>query len=84
MTDISFINPSERYGSMDIAQQPNTSNETQNSDVIMTEVRVQTPVSRVKGQKNSPPEANDAPIKAKRKRRAKNLDMKDSVGLLIY
>jgi hypothetical protein len=78
MTDVSFANQEDQYRLMDIAQQPNTSNETQNSDVNMVEVRVQTPISRVKGYKGSPPEGSDVPPKAKRKRRARNIEVKDS------
>uniref|UniRef100_A0AC34FM93 Protein kinase domain-containing protein n=1 Tax=Panagrolaimus sp. ES5 TaxID=591445 RepID=A0AC34FM93_9BILA len=80
MTEVSFGNGNqEDYNRlMDIAQQPNTSNETQNSDVNMVEVRVQTPVSRTKPYKGSPPEGIDAPPKAKRKRRARNVEVKDA------
>jgi tousled-like kinase len=78
MTDVSFANQEDQYRLVDIAQQPNTSNETQNSDINMVEVRVQTPISRVKGYKGSPPEGSDVPPKAKRKRRARNIEIKDS------
>jgi hypothetical protein len=79
MTEVSFGNQEDQYRLMDIAQQPNTSNETQNSDVNMVEVRVQTPVSRPKGIKGSPPEGNDGAPKNKRKRKARNAEVKDTV-----
>jgi tousled-like kinase len=78
MTEVSFGNQEDQYRLMDIAQQPNTSNETQNSDVNMVEVRVQTPVSRPKGIKGSPPEGNDGAPKNKRKRKARNAEVKDT------
>uniref|UniRef100_A0A914R7L5 Protein kinase domain-containing protein n=1 Tax=Panagrolaimus davidi TaxID=227884 RepID=A0A914R7L5_9BILA len=81
MTELSFGNQEDQCRLMDSAKQPNTSNETQNSDVSMEEVRIQTPVSRPIRIKDSQPEDNDGAPKNKLKRKARDVEVKDTQNI---